>query len=151
MGPEAKQDVLDGVWSIFTTTWEAAAGAAFPSKVAGATKALDSVDRLAAALAQLQTECADRMRETEQARAESAKRMEEIISLRPFPGKEVKRAEARSLSATISGRGSRRSSRSWPPPGGDSRVGRLRRPPSPRERPGERATAVRRRRRDRRG
>ena len=42
------QDVLDGVWSIFTTSWEAAAGAAFPSKVAGVTKALDSVDRLAA-------------------------------------------------------------------------------------------------------
>ena len=37
------------------------------------------------------------MRETEQARAESAKRMEEIISLRPFPGKFeecVRRAEA---------------------------------------------------------
>ena len=96
VGPEAKQDVLDGVWSIFTTTWESAAGAAFPSKIAGATKALDSVDRLAAALAQLQTECADRMKETEQAKAESAERMEEIVVLRPFPGKYeecVKRAE----------------------------------------------------------
>ena len=87
VGPEAKQDVLDGVWSIFTTSWEAAAGAAFPSKVAGVTKALDSVDRLAAALSQLQTECADRMRETDEARAESARLTEEVMTLRPFPGR----------------------------------------------------------------
>ena len=87
VGPEAKQDVLDGVWSIFTTSWEAAAGAAFPSKVAGVTKALDSVDRLAAALSQLQTECADRMKETDEARTESGRLTEEVMTLRPFPGK----------------------------------------------------------------
>lgn len=94
---DSRDESLHAVWRVAGATWEASAGAAFPSQIGRLRAVEPELDEMTSAVNRLSAELAEATALLESARAESASRREEMERLSPYVGRAedaARRAEA---------------------------------------------------------